>query len=110
VYYLNDTTAVNGTWISKINNSGYINGIAGRFAGQIVEKNISKVVNGQTFVNVIHTKVYLQYDYGTGTGFVTTIAYDYFIAKGIGLIETDASGLGYSGTETILNYSIKTSS
>ncbi len=108
-YYFNDTTAVNGTWIAKANNSGYIGSNAARFAGQIVEKNISKVINGQTFVNVIHTKIYLQFDNGSGTGYVTVAAYDYFIAKGIGIIEIDSSSSGTSSTQTIVSYSIKTS-
>lgn len=109
MYYFNDTTAVNGTWIAKANNSGYIGSNTARLAGQIVETNLSKVVNGQTFVNVIHTKVYLQFDDGSGTGYLTVASYDYFIAKGIGIIEVDSSTSGSSTTQTIVNYSIKSS-
>jgi len=108
-YYLNDTTAVNGTWIAKVNSSGTLGGKAARFAGQIVEKNLSKTVNNQSFINVIHTRVYLQYDNGTGAGFTTAITFDYFIAKGIGIIEEDASGTDFTTVRTILDYSIKPS-
>ena len=108
-YYLNDTTAVNGTWISKVNSKGTLNGVTARFAGQIVEKNLSKTINSKSFTNVIHTKVYLQYDYGTGAGFTTVITYDIFIAKGVGIIEQDATGSGFTTVETILDYSIKSS-
>ena len=107
-YYLNDTTAVNGSWISKVNDSGTLGGFPARFAGQIVEKNISKTVNGKTFVNVIHTKVYLQQIEAGGTTYTTTIAFDYFVAKGIGIIEEDASGTDFTTVRTILDYSIKT--
>ena len=107
-YYLNDTTAVNGSWIAKVNGSGTLSGYPARFAGQIVEKNISRTVNGKSFVNVIHTKGYLQYDYGTGSGYTTVISFDYFVAKGIGIIEEDASGSGFTTVRTILDYSIKT--
>jgi hypothetical protein len=108
-YYLNDTTAVNGTWISKVNSKGTINGVSTRIAGQIVEKNISRTINGKSFTNVIHTKFYYQQDDGTGAGFTTVITFDYFIAKGIGIIEQDATGVGFTTVETILDYSIKSS-
>ncbi|WP_183575394.1 hypothetical protein HDF18_15815 [Mucilaginibacter sp. X5P1] len=106
-YYLNDTTAVNGTWIAKVNGNGTLSGFPARIAGQIVEKNISRTVNGKTFTNVIHTKFYLQQD--NGTGFTTTITFDYFIAKGIGIIEQDATGVDFTTVRILLDYSIKSS-
>lgn len=105
-YYFNDTTALNSTWIVKANSLGYINGLEARFAGQIVEQNINLTVEGVTYTGVSHSKVYLQYS--SGEGYYTYATYDYFMVKGIGIIEmfyTDTSGANiYKG---LISYVLK---
>jgi len=105
LYYLNDTTAVGHGWTSPINSTGQIMGVSGQFVGKIMERNITRTVNGKVFNNVIHSQVELQYDYGSG--FTTTIVYDNYVAQNIGIIEIDSNGLGITGVETLLAYSIK---
>jgi len=105
LYYLNDNIAVGQGWTSPINDSGELNGIPGQFVGSIIEKGISKTVEGKTYKNVIHSRVMLQYDYGSG--FETAITYDNYCAQNIGIIEVDTQGLGITGVETLLSYSIK---
>lgn len=105
-YYFNDTTALNSTWMAKANNLGHINGLEARFAGQIVEQNINLTVEGVTYTGVSHSKVYLQYS--SGEGYYTYATYDYFMVKGIGIIEmfyVDTSGVNIS--EGLMSYSIK---
>jgi hypothetical protein len=105
-YYFNDTTALNSTWMAKANNLGYINGLEARFAGQIAEQNINLTVEGVTYTGVSHSKVYLQYS--SGEGFYTYATYDYFMVKGIGIIElfyVDTSGINIS--EALISYSLK---
>src|SRR5437763_1497490 len=72
----------------------------------IMEKGISRSINGRTFNDVIHTKVEVQYDYGTG--FQTFVTYDFYLAKGVGLIESDSNTLdSFFETETLFEYTIK---
>lgn len=106
--YLDISKSTGGTWTNKVNDSGYINGISGRFLGTMAEKGISKTIGGKTFTNVIHTTIELQYDYGLGAGFETVITYQYYLAKGVGLIEIDSNVYGIdAGKETIVSYDVK---
>jgi len=105
LYYLNDTTAVGHSWTSPVNDSGYINGVAGRFVGSITQRNVTKTVEGKKFTGVIHATVLLQYDYGNG--FTTTLTYEVYVANNVGIIEIDSSGLGFTEVETLIDYSIK---
>ncbi|MBS1530428.1 MAG: hypothetical protein JSU01_08985 [Bacteroidetes bacterium] len=103
---LNDTASVGYQWISYPTDDGMLGGKPARTVNKIVEKNISRTINGKTFSNVSHTQVWLQYD--LGSGFETTITYDFYLAKGIGLIENDSNTLDtFFETETLFDYTIK---
>jgi hypothetical protein len=103
---LNDTVAVGHTWTTSPTDNGYINGYPARTVNTIVEKNISKVIGGKNFTNVMHTQIDLQYDFGSG--FESFGGYDVYLAKGIGMIELDSSILGtLYETETIMDYTVK---
>ncbi|WP_146166542.1 hypothetical protein ABZR88_09915 [Mucilaginibacter yixingensis] len=104
--YLIDTVAVGHTWKAQVNDSGVINGTQGRFVGTMVERNIAKTVAGKSYSNVMHTQIDLQYNVqGTFQSFGT---YDYYIAKGVGVIELDASAFGMTiSNEVLTSYSIK---
>ena len=102
----NDAQNAGYTWTTIPSDNGSVNGVPAQFVNTIKEKNITKVVNGKTFNNVIHTQAVLQYD--LGTGFQDVAVYDIYLAKGVGMIENDTS---VSGTpyevETITGYTIK---
>jgi hypothetical protein len=105
--YLDDTLPVGGTYTAKGNYSGPIFGTDIQFVGTIVEKGATKTVNGKSFKNVIHTRVESQSTISSGQ-FVTDGVVEYFIAKGVGIIEVDV----YFGTQviarqTIVSYNIK---
>jgi hypothetical protein len=103
---LNDTASVGYQWVSNPTDDGTLGGKPARTLNTIIEKNISRTINGTTFSNVSHTQVQLQYD--LGSGFETTVTYDFYLAKGIGLIENDANTLDtFYETETLYNYTIK---
>jgi hypothetical protein len=106
-YSFNDTTALYGTWIGKVNQSGYIDGRAARYSGQIVEQGINFTVLGTVYNNVSHSKVYLQYSLGNNT-YSTQTTYDLFIVKGIGVIASyTTDSLGNVTSKELIGYSIK---
>ncbi len=102
----NDAKAVGDTWTTTPTDNGTISGFPARTVNTIKEKGITKVVNGKTFTDVIHTQVDLQYN--LGSGFTSTALYDFYLAKGVGMIETDTSVSGnVYEKETITDYNIK---
>jgi len=106
--YLNSSLLVGDSWTTKINDTGFVNSIPGQFEGTIIEKNITKTIGSNSFTNVIHTTINMQYNYGQGDGFTTVATYDYYLAKGIGLIEVDQTVSGVVvGKETITSYDVK---
>lgn len=103
--YLNDTAKVNATWTANVTDGGTLGGIPARMIGAIAQKGISKAVNGKTYTNVIHSTAQLQYNLG---GYTTLATYDFYAAKGIGLIEIDASSFGFTTSSIKLaSYQIK---
>lgn len=103
---LNDTASVGYQWITIPNASGELGGTQVRTVNTIKEKNITRTLNGKTFTSVIHTQVQLQYK--SSSGFGTSVTYDFYLAKGIGLIENDANTLDIlHETETLFDYAVK---
>jgi hypothetical protein len=103
--YLKDNYAIGKTWTAPFTDDGSLNGVPAQTIGQIVEKGITKIVSGKTFTDVIHTKLLIQYD--LGNGFETIQTLDYYIAKGVGIIEADSEGAGITSTSVLTDYSIK---
>lgn len=103
---LNDTASVGYHWKASPTDDGKVGGMPAQTVNTIIEKGISRVENGRTFTDVIHTRVELQYDYGSG--YQTYITYDFYLAKGVGLIESDANTLdSFFETESLFGYTIK---
>jgi hypothetical protein len=103
---LNDTASVGYQWITTPTDNGKVGAWPARTVNIIKEKNVNRILHGKTFTGVTHTQVLLQYDFGTG--YETTISYDFYMAKGIGLIENDANTLNtLIETETLFDYTIK---
>ena len=106
-HYLNDTASVGYNWQY---NAGQGNGFTAFIKTTIMEKNINMTVAGKNYTNVIHTRLVLSYDVlGTITDFGV---YDYYTAKGIGIIKigTELSMFGMIMLQTsadLLDYSIK---
>ena len=107
VVLLNDTLAVGHNFTAAVTAIGGVDVQPMRIINTTVEKNITKVVGGKSFSGVIHTRVQLQND--SGSGFETNSIYDYFMVKGIGIIEMDSSAPGgaIDETQTIMNYKVK---
>ena len=107
--YLVDNQPVGYSWTRKANDNGTVGGVTARFVCTITEVGITKTVFNHTFSNVIHTSLDLQYD--PGTGYVSTAVYDFYIAKGVGIIETDTNinimGFTSVSTSKLLSYTIK---
>jgi hypothetical protein len=105
-HYLNDTAAVGSNWQYT---AGQGNGFTALIQTTIVERNISLTVAGKSYSNVIHTRLVLTYDvYGSS---LDAMAYDYFTAKGIGIIKVRSEGLtllsGFKACSDLVDYSIK---
>ncbi|MGB8191569.1 MAG: hypothetical protein WCF67_06605 [Chitinophagaceae bacterium] len=106
--YLNDTASVGYKWTE---NMAPVNGNPARFHGTIMERNISKTVAGKNFTNVIHTQLLLEYELPF-FGWTEFAVYNYYVAKGIGIIriETEFTAFGQTGFRTVsdlIDYSIK---
>jgi hypothetical protein len=103
--YLKDNYAVGKTWTAPITDNGTLNSVSAQLIGQILESGISKTVSGKTFANVIHTQLLIQYD--MGNGFETIQTQDYYIAKGIGIIEGDGNTSGLISTSKLSEFTVK---
>lgn len=103
--YLKDNVAVGGTWTgSSISPPG--TGATATYTGTLKETGISKTVNGITFNNVYHTQIVLQYTI-SGTTLPTQDTTDYYIAKGVGIIEIDTNTSGLTTKTAIVSYHVK---
>ena len=103
--YLNDNVAVGGTWTgSSISPPG--TGATATYTGTLMEKGISKTVNGITFNNVYHTQIVLQYTI-SGNALPVQDTDDYYIAKGVGIIEIDTNTSGLTTKTVIVSYNVK---
>lgn len=101
--FLKENAAIGETWVSAIvdgSPSGPIYQEPYKVIAKIVERGINYTVAGKTYTNVIHTKHMRQFSSGA-----TTDLYDYYIAKGVGMIERKNPD-GSSST-ALLEYSIK---
>lgn len=103
--YLKDNYAVGKTWTAPMTDNGSINSVPAQVVGKIVEMGATKAVSGKTFTDVVHTQLLVQYD--LGSGFETIQTLDYYIAKGIGIIEADSKASGITSSSIISDYSIK---
>ncbi|HEX3386079.1 MAG TPA: hypothetical protein VHS53_12860 [Mucilaginibacter sp.] len=94
------------TWTIQPTDNGTIEGVPTQAINQIISADDSMTVNGKNYTHVIHTEVLLQYD--MGAGFETVAVYDFYLAKGIGMIEADTwSGRTIIESETLTGYSVK---
>jgi hypothetical protein len=105
-HYLNDTASVGYTWRYA---AGQGNGFTSYIQTTIIERNITMVVSGKSFSNVIHTRLDLSYNIlGSVMDFMT---YDYFVAKGVGIIKVRSEGqnllAGFKACSDLVDYSIK---
>lgn len=103
---LNDTASVGGMWSYDM---GLINGIPAIQSGKILEKDISIVVAGKTYNNVVHSQATITYIFETGN--IDAGVYDFWFAKGIGPIKStsavDFLGVIAASKTDLLSYSIK---
>jgi hypothetical protein len=105
---LDDTASVGYTWITPPNETGTYAGSPTRFINKIVEKNITKNINGKVYNNVIHTLVQLQFGDSQGINYVNAERHDFYFAKNIGMIEDiDTNGSSVLYTTDLVSYVIK---
>jgi hypothetical protein len=105
-HFLNDTASVGYTWQYT---AGSGNGLTALIQTTIMERNITMTVAGKTYNNVMHTQLVWTYDmFGT---LIDAMSYDYFIAKGVGIIKVRSHGLtllsGFEACTDLIDYSIK---
>jgi len=106
-HYLNDTAQVGHNWQYS---AGQGNGFAAIVTTTIVAKNLSMTVAGKNYKDIIQTRLELSYNIMGSP--MEMGSYDYFIAKGVGIVKV-RSKLGMMGItmlETcsdLIDYSIK---
>jgi hypothetical protein len=105
-HYLNDTASVGYNWQYS---AGQGNGFNAYIKTTIVERNKTMTVEGKTYNNVIHTN--LLFSYNIFGDILEFASYDYFIAKGVGIIkvrtEINNFGISLKACTNLLAYSIK---
>lgn len=85
--YLDDAAAAGSSW----NTQTTLGGVPATATTSIVEKGISKTINGKTYSNVIHSRITVVF---TLQGISINENFDYYAAKGIGIVSaTTAYGL-----------------
>ncbi|MES2265491.1 MAG: hypothetical protein V4520_01945 [Bacteroidota bacterium] len=106
-FILDDNLKVGDEWTATMSPDGLVNGVPGRTVSKIIESGITKTVRNKTYTNVIHTHMIVQYNYGLGNGFEDSGTYDYYLAKGVGLIQTDAELFGFKSSSYLSKYTIR---
>ncbi len=103
ILFLKDTTK-GATWETT---AGYVDGVLPVICdGQVIKKNISLVIHGNTYTNIIHTRVTLTVqgpDAEIGT-------FDYFTAENVGLVkivESNEFGSTSTSTTALISYHIE---
>lgn len=104
-FILDDNLPVGGEWVATMTADGSVNGVPGRTKNKIIESGITKTVLNKTYKNVIHTHIIVQYD--LGSGFQNFVDYNFYLAKGVGVIETDTNFGTYKTSSYLFDYSIK---
>ncbi|QNF33988.1 hypothetical protein HUW51_15130 [Adhaeribacter swui] len=99
VMLLKEETPVGKPWEQTTN----FNGVDTKLTFTILEKDVSKVVEGKTYQKVIHVKMTVNYTF-MGVDLGSNLASELYFAKGVGLILSD---LGTYGQSALLNYDVK---
>lgn len=97
--FLKEETPVGKPWFQ----TNTINGVQTKMTFTIIEKGITKTVQGNTFKDVIHVQMNSTYTF-MGMEMDLGIPTDYYWAKGVGLILTD---MGQMGNFPLMTYNIK---
>jgi len=92
LHYLNDSASVRQNWQYA---AGSGNGYTINIKGEVIEKGVSINLNNKTYANVIHTRLHMSFDV-LGT-IVDVGYYDFYVAKGIGIVQV-RTHLDFMGT------------
>lgn len=85
-HYLKDDQPVGATWTAS---AGAANGFPATSMSKILEKGISMTVEGHNYTDVIHSSLNLSYNILGQT--VSMGDYEYYVAKGVGIIRIISS-------------------
>lgn len=106
--YLKDDVAIGQTWTAPISDDGTIQQFPAQVVGKVLKRDTSMTIGSMTFKSVIHTQLQLQYNI-TGS-FETYQVIDFYVAKGVGIIEIDTDAgqpLNLKSYESITSYKIE---
>ncbi len=105
-HYLNDTAAVGTTWRY---NAGHGNGVTAYITPTVMARNLTLNIEGRTYTNVVHTRLKWEYEFGGMT--LEMANYDYFTAKGVGIVRVrsflDAMGTKLETCSNLVDHTIK---
>lgn len=108
--YLKDDAVIGETWTAPVTDNGKLSGFPAQIVGSVIKRDTTMTISSMTFNHVTHTQLQLQYDLGIGTGFTTYELIDFYIAKGIGIIETDTDAgqpINLKSNGPIISYKIQ---
>lgn len=105
--YLKDNASVGDTWVSRYTDEGMFGNLPCKSTTTVIEKNITKTVINKSYTSVYHTKVITQFRFEGDVEFKTLDTYDFYIAKGIGIIQIDLDNLSGQSSTQLKSYIIK---
>ncbi|MFD2874662.1 hypothetical protein ACFS5N_19410 [Mucilaginibacter ximonensis] len=106
--YLKDDVAVGQTWTAPISDDGKIQGFPAQIVGRVINRDTSMTISSMTFKHVAHTQLKLQYK--ITTAFETYQLIDFYIGKGVGIIEIDTDAgqpLNLKSQQSVTSYKIE---
>ncbi len=84
--YFKENAAIGDTWIS---NTSTLNGVEHQQKFTLIAKNITHVVLGKTYNNVIHVQILNQQKFPGSNVYTDAQTINQYIAKGIGIIDVN---------------------
>ncbi|RFM30003.1 hypothetical protein DXN05_03255 [Deminuibacter soli] len=89
--YLDDSVATGTSWTTTTNINYSGTAIPVQVKTTILEKNLTKTVNGKQYTNIIHSSVVASFNVLIVNGSITS---DYYCAPGLGIIRTEIKSSG----------------
>ncbi len=106
--YLKDNIAAGQTWTAPVTDDGKLAGFPAQIIGKVLNSDTTMTLSGNTFKNVSHSQLLLQYNI-TGA-FETYQVIDFYVAKNVGIIEIDTDAgqpNNQKSHETLTSYKVQ---
>lgn len=104
-YYLKEDASIGETWTYPVNETGTLDGLPARSLSRLIEKNVDIEVAGKKYTSVFHTQIELQAK--LDEEYITFAIFDFYVAKGVGIVQTNTSIFGFEFYTYLKSYTGK---